>query len=430
MIDTTTEISQVLVDGVEIPLANSGGGSVDESMIKMIEGTTGDIVIPEGVTKLRQNLFYMYPFEINSVKLPNSLQVLGRQCFSFAPLKTIELPNSLTIIEWEAFRESSLESITIPESVSMIEASAFVDCKSLKNVVLKNGAYTYIQPSTFQGCSALENIIIPENIEVIDNSAFLYCNNLAIITMLSATPPTIYSNDAFSTATKIIYVPIGTKETYKTSPIWSDLPVVYLDGTEQPVTYSFVTNGGSSVEPITAVLLETLPISTPDDTDMGLLGWYTDAEFTNKISAPYYSETDVTLYAKYGFDGSTIARAIPINQSDIGVTTFEFRAEPDYEIPPADSGIGEWASQWYKFTPTETGTYNIIINMPMGGDAYVYIASYYDGTLHSYRAIDDEGGSETFELTAGTMYYFGITRYNMTSDPQAISGTFMINKVG
>ena len=64
-------------------------------------------------------------------------------------------------------------------------------------------------------------------------------------------------------------------------------------------TYSFESNGGSEVESVNNNnILTTLP--TPEKEGYYFYGWYDNKELSGEpISAPYYSETDITLYAKY-----------------------------------------------------------------------------------------------------------------------------------
>ncbi|MCI9030921.1 MAG: zinc-ribbon domain-containing protein [Clostridia bacterium] len=66
----------------------------------------------------------------------------------------------------------------------------------------------------------------------------------------------------------------------------------------QKVTYSFDTNGGSTVSSQTATVLESLPF--PAKSNFYFAGWYESSKFDGgPVSLPYRSNKDVTLYAKW-----------------------------------------------------------------------------------------------------------------------------------
>ena len=71
---------------------------------------------------------------------------------------------------------------------------------------------------------------------------------------------------------------------------------IIVEPTEFTVT--FVTNGGSEVQPITSSVIETSPETTQEG--YNFLGWYTDdVTFKNKVEFPYYPKNDITLYANW-----------------------------------------------------------------------------------------------------------------------------------
>jgi len=68
----------------------------------------------------------------------------------------------------------------------------------------------------------------------------------------------------------------------------------------RPAEYevTFVTNGGSAVQSVTASEIPTEPITTRDNCDF--LGWYDNGEFSgNRIAFPYTVTGPATLYAKW-----------------------------------------------------------------------------------------------------------------------------------
>jgi len=77
-----------------------------------------------------------------TVKIPDYIQVIGRNSFSFCNnLKTLRIPNSVKIIERGAFGCCiNLEEIEIPDSVKKIEKWVFSYCKNLKQINIPKSA--------------------------------------------------------------------------------------------------------------------------------------------------------------------------------------------------------------------------------------------------------------------------------------------------
>ncbi len=70
-----------------------------------------DVVIPDGVTTIKDNAFYFGSF--NSITIPSSVQTIGAQAFYDCYVKSIVIPNSVTSIGLGAFGScSGLEKIT------------------------------------------------------------------------------------------------------------------------------------------------------------------------------------------------------------------------------------------------------------------------------------------------------------------------------
>ena len=116
---------------------------------------------------------------------------------------------------------SELRDITIPNSVRSINAAAFAYCTSLKDVTLST-ALESIGSSVFSTCPIMNTITIPSTVSTIGNSAFAYCSSLSEIHVQATTPPTLGTTVFQSLpANYIIYVPVGTGDTYKAAAGWS-----------------------------------------------------------------------------------------------------------------------------------------------------------------------------------------------------------------
>lgn len=140
---------------------------------ELIKNTpSGNIIIPEGVTEIREGAFY--------------------DCDS---LKSIVIPEGVTEIRNSTFaRCRSLRTVTIPESVVKINDCAFYDCDSLKYINIPEGV-TSIGNYVFKGCKSLKYIVLPggdesnygygsyKGIQHIGSSIFDRCRNLESVTI-------------------------------------------------------------------------------------------------------------------------------------------------------------------------------------------------------------------------------------------------------
>lgn len=115
-------------------------------------------------------------------------------------LKSVSYPAATTSISSQTqYMNYALESISIGDSVATIGA----------------GAFGY--------CISLPTLTIPASVTTIGNSAFNTCASLSTIHIQATNPPTLSGSAWFSglPADYIIYVPVGTGDTYKSASGWS-----------------------------------------------------------------------------------------------------------------------------------------------------------------------------------------------------------------
>lgn len=143
------------------------------------------LVIREGTKTLEERLFRCQK-EIKNVYLPESLEVIMAECFSYCKqltsidikcvnlkqigkdafsgcenMKEIHLPNTLTKIEMNTFKGcKNLEKIDIPNQLIEIQDYAFAECKKLKKIILPT-TVAKIGIGCFQKCTNLEVFAIP-----------------------------------------------------------------------------------------------------------------------------------------------------------------------------------------------------------------------------------------------------------------------------
>ena len=142
-----------------------------------------ELIIPSGVTSIRQYAFFGYS-DLTSITIPNSVMSIGNEAFQgCSALTSVTIPNSVTSIGDGAFRGcSGLTSITIPNSVMSIGSSSFSECSGLTSISIPNSVSS-IGFSAFWGCSGLNSITIPNSVTIIERTTFLGCSGLASITI-------------------------------------------------------------------------------------------------------------------------------------------------------------------------------------------------------------------------------------------------------
>ena len=113
----------------------------------------------------------------------------------------------------------ALKSFSVP--LSTIPVSAFNSNLQLTDVPIYN-ATPRIEQNAFMNCFMLNNITIPSTVTTIGQQAFRYCRSLNTIHVQATTPPTLETYVFDNIASDyIIYVPVGTGDTYKAAEGWS-----------------------------------------------------------------------------------------------------------------------------------------------------------------------------------------------------------------
>ena len=152
---------------------------IENGVLKKYVGNDTDVVIPDGVKIMYNNIFYNNT-NITSVIIPDSAVEIGFAVFSGCKnLTNVIIPKSVVKIRDCAFKNcSALESIVFPESLEIICDNAFEGCSNLKSVIIPQNVKN-IGRNAFKGCINIESLQIPDSIESIGSGAFLGCNLLA-----------------------------------------------------------------------------------------------------------------------------------------------------------------------------------------------------------------------------------------------------------
>ena len=193
-----------------------------------VKNLKGDIVIPDGATRLGNN-FFEWCKEITSMTIPNSVTSIGEGTFrDCANLKSIIIPDSVTEIGAYCFSDcKKLTTIVLPNGLTKLEDGIFNNCESLTEIIIPNGV-TCICNFAFLG-SGLTSIVIPDSVESIGEQAF-GCDNLASVSLGKGITeiggeafggPQVFEGDwrkggkLVPSKLRRISIPVGTRERFE-----------------------------------------------------------------------------------------------------------------------------------------------------------------------------------------------------------------------
>ena len=119
-------------------------------------------------------------------------------------LKHIVLPKYLKVINTSAFKNcKSLKTINLPESLTTIGKTAFYNCTSLDSIIIPNSV-TSLGNNTFENCTNLKHIELPDTIKQIPDFFLYKCISLDSITIPKNC--TKINQAAFARCTNLSYI--------------------------------------------------------------------------------------------------------------------------------------------------------------------------------------------------------------------------------
>ncbi|MCM1224848.1 MAG: leucine-rich repeat domain-containing protein [Lachnospiraceae bacterium] len=201
--------------------AADGDFVIENGVLTKYNGSGGDVVIPDGVTKIGEFAFSACS-SLTSVIIPNSVTEIGYDAFyGCSSLTNVIIPDSVTEIggvytffgtPWLDSKrkeradhlviinnilvdgEQASGDVVIPDGVVKIGDYAFFGCDNMTNITIPDSV-TEIGSVVFRECDGLTNITIPKSVTKIGADTFRYCEKLGHITILNKDTHLIETNE-------------------------------------------------------------------------------------------------------------------------------------------------------------------------------------------------------------------------------------------
>ena len=225
------------IDGITYECDEDGKLAI---VVKCDTSKTGNVIIPEGVTKILNDAFCNS--KIESVVFPSSLKTIyGVAFMGCKRLKSIDFGQGIVDIGNDysggVFQGcENLEKVVLPSQIKSIGHNTFFGCYKLTSIQLNDGLIK-IGDGAFSACCALKEITLPCTIDRIGKNALSWVQKINVSEMPK--------NIVFATTCSDFALE-GMPSFVEISDIHNNitlLPKTFKDKTGQATINTFINNG-------------------------------------------------------------------------------------------------------------------------------------------------------------------------------------------
>ncbi len=160
-------------------LADENGLVIVGDVLYGYYGHGGEIVVPDGVRKIEDFAFSLFPYneKMTGVIIPDSVKEIGEEAFSHC--EGLADGNGFVIVRDVLYGYYGPGGdVTVPDGVTKIDGFAFSHKETITGVTIP-GSVTAICTGAFCGCKNLKSVSIPDSVTEMGSMAFSDCDGLA-----------------------------------------------------------------------------------------------------------------------------------------------------------------------------------------------------------------------------------------------------------
>lgn len=276
---------------------------------------------------------------IESVVIESGVTSIGSSAFSgMGNLTAVTIGDCVTTIGTSAFEDcSKLKEVEIPSSVTKIENEAFKGCSNMNLIIFREATLPSMGTNVFQGISSPVTVVTPAE-KCVEYQNTLSANNIIKFEEGTKCVKQIEGDATLSGTAKIGQTLTAVCETKSNADqyVWYrdekrisgqesssytltaedyhhkiKVKIYYTSDSNEGgylsaetglvagFKVSFNTNGGDTLGAVEDVAFIPTDLPTPTKSAFYFQGWYTDAQFTTKVTSEAAINQDTTLYAKW-----------------------------------------------------------------------------------------------------------------------------------
>lgn len=346
---------------------------------------------------------------IKNISLPSTLEFIGSQAFAGSTFTEVTIPASmtkitdgafsscyyLTVVNFhdniteigdEAFQNSGITNITLPETIKSIGSKAFNNSSLL--------SFTIPNSVTYIGECAFSNLHYLKIGTGFNDFNVKFCEFTDVLELIEATPPALTAN-RLGFNPKMVLVPEGAGEAYKSNNRWKDYNIVAKNSGRAVV---YLTEPGTLATEIRLQsglmpgAVTNLSIEGPlNKDDFAIMRSNMEACYEIDLSRAQITEipveafkdkvgllelvlpNSITTIGHYAFENCYLMRTnIPKSLVSIGEKAFSHCESMDNEIifPPTILNVGNIAFSYCK--NIKSVDMSLVNNITLGTAAFYY----------------------------------------------------------